>query len=108
MRTVVLWVVLGLAGLVLAGGAAVGVMHLTGQDAGLAGEPLDAGNELLAPPVMRTVTVVPKTTTQRTEPVTVRTVPVTPAPPAGAPAEPGRDGRGSGGEREREPSGDDD
>jgi len=81
VKSVVAWVLLGLVGLVLAGGAAVGIVHLTGQDAGLAGEPLDAGNDLI-PTVVRTTTVVrPGTTAPRSSPVT----PVTTTRPPGSP-----------------------
>lgn len=116
MKSVLAWVLLGLVGLVLAGGAAVGVVRLTGQDAGLSGEPLDAGNELI-PKVVRT-TVTRTTTIQPTVSTESRTSPVTPVTPtAGQPqstppvvTSPGQtsDDRDGDDKRGRRPSGGDD
>lgn len=116
LRTTARWVLLALAGLLIAVAVAVLASKLTSQRIGLASEPLQAA-KALAPPERRspdkppahapsrhghagtsTATTVPTTTTTLPPVATTTVPPPTSVPPAG-------DDSGSGGENR--PSGDD-
>ena len=108
MRPIVVWIVVGLLGLVLAAGVSYAATLLSSQRIGLAAEPPSAGEDL-APAAARTTTATARparTTTARTVPRTstapapVQTAPPTAAPtqssPAPATSSGGDDGEGGG------------
>lgn len=68
-RTLVVWSLVALAGLVVAAGVSLGVRALTTEDVGLSSEPITAGEEL-APPAAR----------RADDPAAVAPAPSTPAP----------------------------
>src|SRR3954471_12680928 len=59
-RSLALWIVAAIAGLLVAAGVTLAASTLSSQRIGLSSEPLSAGDELAAPASTRTATPTPK------------------------------------------------